>query len=197
LIDRLQDNPTQGVLYLLRLLLEVVPKYPFESTSNVLSGIYLHVLDFLSVAAQEVYPYHIVNVISNDELYGSDPKFIAEVNELCCTVCDKLLQHLKALLESNALRAQSQLALDLFLKIITGADLSVDKMFTLTVNLWNLAVKNRNVIEPKQLVSIFCSHPSQMFALLPNVSCLEWNWPIVCITALLFPMIRAKNVAKT
>lgn len=142
------------MLYLLRLLLEVVPKYPFEPTSDILSSIYLHVLDFLSVAAQEVYPYHIVNVISNDELYGSDPKFIAEVNELCCTVCDKLLQHLKVLLESNALRAQSQLALDLLLKIITGADLSVDKMFTLTVHLWNLAVKNRTAIEAKQLVSV-------------------------------------------
>uniref|UniRef100_A0AAG5D065 Esophageal cancer associated protein n=1 Tax=Anopheles atroparvus TaxID=41427 RepID=A0AAG5D065_ANOAO len=148
------DNPTQGVLYLLRLLLEVVPKYPFEPCSNTLSSIYLHVLDFLSVAAQEVYPYHIVNVISNDELYGSDPKFIAEVNELCCDVCDKLLQQLKELLDSNALRAQSQLALDLFVKIITGADLTVEKMFTLTYNLWNLAVKNRNVLDPQQLQNV-------------------------------------------
>ncbi|ETN59685.1 esophageal cancer associated protein [Anopheles darlingi] len=148
------DNPTQGVLYLLRLLLDVVPRYPFEPNSNTLSSIYLHVLDFLSVAAQEVYPYHIVNVISNDELYGSDPKFIAEVNELCCTVCDKLLNLLKELLDANAHRAQSQLALDLFLKIITGADLTVDKMFTLTYNLWNLAVKNRNVLDAKQLQSV-------------------------------------------
>uniref|UniRef100_A0A182NQY8 Uncharacterized protein n=1 Tax=Anopheles dirus TaxID=7168 RepID=A0A182NQY8_9DIPT len=168
------DNPTQGVLYLLRLLLEVVPKYPFEPTSSMLSGIYLHVLDFLSVAAQEVYPYHIVNVISNDDLYGSDPKFIAEVNELCCTVCDKLLQHLKLLLESNALRAQSQLALDLFLKIITGADLSVDKMFTLTVNLWNLAVKNRSVIEPKQLHTIltYTEHLAQVTQMESQRQCL-------------------------
>ncbi|XP_052903515.1 VPS35 endosomal protein sorting factor-like isoform X2 [Anopheles moucheti] len=168
------DNPTQGVLYLLRLLLGVVPKYPFELNSSMLSSIYLHVLDFLSVAAQEVYPYHIVNVISNDELYGSDPKFIAEVNEMCCTVCDKLLQHLKALLESNALRAQAQLAMDLFLKIITGADLSVDKMFTLTVNLWNLAVKNRNVIEPKQLQSVitYTEHLAQTTQIESQRQCL-------------------------
>ncbi|XP_058057478.1 VPS35 endosomal protein sorting factor-like [Anopheles bellator] len=149
------DNPTQGVLYLLRLLLDVVPNYPFEgSSSTTLSNIYLHVLDFLSVAAQEVYPYHIVNVISNDELYGSDPKFIAEVNELCCSVCDKLLQQLKLLLDANAPRAQSQLALDLFLKIITGADLTVDKMFTLAYNLWNLTVKNRHVLDGKQLQTV-------------------------------------------
>uniref|UniRef100_A0A8W7Q563 VPS35 endosomal protein-sorting factor-like n=1 Tax=Anopheles coluzzii TaxID=1518534 RepID=A0A8W7Q563_ANOCL len=168
------DNPTQGVLYLLRLLLEVVPKYPFEPTSDILSSIYLHVLDFLSVAAQEVYPYHIVNVISNDELYGSDPKFIAEVNELCCTVCDKLLQHLKVLLESNALRAQSQLALDLLLKIITGADLSVDKMFTLTVHLWNLAVKNRTAIEAKQLQTViqYTEHLAQITQLESQRQCL-------------------------
>ncbi|XP_053669641.1 VPS35 endosomal protein sorting factor-like [Anopheles nili] len=145
------DNPTQGVLYLLRLLLDVVPKFPSEPASAMVSNIYLHILDFLSVAAQEVYPYHIANVISNDELYGSDPKFIAEVNALCNTVCDTLLQHLKLLLESKALRSQSQLSLDLFVKIITGADLSVEKMFNLAYNLWSLAVKNQMEIEPKQL----------------------------------------------
>lgn len=148
------DNPTQGVLYLLRLLLEVIRKYPFEPNSETLSSIYLHVLDFLSVAAQEVYPYHIVNVISNDELYGSDPKFLAEIHVISCEVCDEVLQILKQLLESNAIRQQSQLSLDLFLKIITGADLTVDRMFTLTYNLWNLAAKNRNTLDAKQLQKI-------------------------------------------
>ncbi|XP_058453184.1 VPS35 endosomal protein sorting factor-like isoform X2 [Malaya genurostris] len=148
------DNPTQGVLYLLRLLLEVIKKYPFDANSNTLATVYLHVLDFLSVAAQDVYPYHIVNVISNDELYGSDPKFLAEVNSLSCEVCDQVLQILKQLLESNNIRQQSQLALELFLKIITGADLSVDRMFTLSFNLWNLAAKNRNTLDAKQLQKI-------------------------------------------
>lgn len=146
------DNPTQGVLYLLRLLLDVIKKYSFEPNSNILATIYLHVLDFLSVAAQEVYPYHIVNVISNDELYGSDPKFLAEIHSLGCEVCDQILQILKELLESNSHRQQSQLALELFLKIITGADLTVDRMFTLTYNLWNLAVKHRSMLDAKQLV---------------------------------------------
>lgn len=148
------DNPTQGVLYLLRLLLEVIKKYPFDPHSpQTLASLYLHILDYLSVASQEIYPYHIVNVISNDELYGSDPKFLAEVNGLSCEVCDQVLQILKQLLESNAIRAQSQLALELFLKIVTGADLTVERMYTLTYNLWNLAVKNRSALDPKQLVS--------------------------------------------
>ncbi|XP_055614690.1 VPS35 endosomal protein sorting factor-like [Uranotaenia lowii] len=149
------DNPTQGVLYLLRLLLDVVKKYSYEPNSNTIVSIYLHILDFLSVATQEVYPYHIVNVISNDELYGSDPKFLAEINNIACEVCDQILQSLKQLLETNAIRQQSQLALDLFLKIITGADLTVDRMYTLTYNLWNLAVKNRSVLDPKQLHQIY------------------------------------------
>ncbi|XP_062553842.1 VPS35 endosomal protein sorting factor-like [Armigeres subalbatus] len=169
------DNPTQGVLYLLRLLLEVIKKYPFDSNYETLSSIYLHVLDFLSVAAQEVYPYHIVNVISNDELYGSDPKFLAEIHTISCEVCDELLQILKQLLESNAIRQQSQLALDLFLKIITGADLTVDRMFTLTYNLWNLAVKNRNALDAKQLQKIlsYTEHLAEVSQIDSQKQCLQ------------------------
>ncbi|XP_055549188.1 VPS35 endosomal protein sorting factor-like [Wyeomyia smithii] len=169
------DNPTQGVLYLLRLLVEVIKKYPFDSNSNTLASVYLHVLDFLSVAAQEVYPYHIVNVISNDELYGSDPKFLAEVHSLGCEVCDQLLQILKQLLETGNLRQQSQLALELFLKIITGADLTVDRMFTLTYNLWNLAAKHRNTLDAKQLQQIFSytEHLAEVTQLESQKRCLQ------------------------
>ncbi|XP_055636101.1 VPS35 endosomal protein sorting factor-like [Toxorhynchites rutilus septentrionalis] len=169
------DNPTQGVLYLLRLLLDQIKMYSFESNSNMLATIYLHVLDFLSVAAQEVYPYHIVNVISNDELYGSDPKFLAEIHSLGCEVCDQLLQILKELLESNSHRQQSQLALELFLKIITGADLTVERMFTLTYNLWNLAVKHRSLLDAKQLQKIlsYTEHLAEVTQLESQKRCLQ------------------------
>ncbi|XP_039446125.1 VPS35 endosomal protein sorting factor-like [Culex pipiens pallens] len=170
------DNPTQGVLYLLRLLLEVIKKYPFDPQSpQTLASLYLHILDYLSVASQEIYPYHIVNVISNDELYGSDPKFLAEVNGLSCEVCDQVLQILKQLLESNAIRAQSQLALELFLKIVTGADLTVERMYTLTYNLWNLAVKNRSALDPKQLQNIlsYTEHLAEVTQLKSQKHCLQ------------------------
>jgi hypothetical protein len=56
-----QDSPEQGVLYLLRLLLEVVKEFPFDTSNGSLCVIYFHILDMLSIAAQETYPYHIPN----------------------------------------------------------------------------------------------------------------------------------------
>lgn len=40
---------------------------------------------------------NVYSVDSNDALYGSDPKFIAEVNKICSTLIDEILAHLKYL----------------------------------------------------------------------------------------------------
>lgn len=47
------------MLYLTRGLLNVLQQYAWEPTSNARCVLYLHVLDMLSAAAQETYPYHI------------------------------------------------------------------------------------------------------------------------------------------
>jgi len=54
-----QDNPEQGVLYLTRGLLNVLQHYTWETFSSSRAQVYLSVLDMLSTAAQETYPYHI------------------------------------------------------------------------------------------------------------------------------------------
>lgn len=106
----------------------------------------------LSVCSQEFYPYHITNVVSNDELYGSDNKFIAEINTMSSQVVDQILHQLKAYGDGNQLRFQSSLALELFVKMVYNADVSKDKMFVLVGNLWNLAMKNRSSLDAKQPV---------------------------------------------
>lgn len=111
--------------------------------------VYLHVLDQLNVAAQDNYPYHIAGVISNDELYGSDPKFIAEINTLCGHVVDQLLVQLKALGDVQQQRAQANLAVDLFVRVVCTADIGKEKIYQLAGNLWNLAMKNRSSLDPK------------------------------------------------
>lgn len=145
------DSPDQGVLYLIRLLIDSVKQYPFDTHGNGISTIYLHILDMLSVSSQEIYPYHIPNVVSNDELYGSDPKFLAEINSICSEIVDQILINLKFLGDANQLRIQSTLSLELFTRIVGQSDVRNDKMFGLAVNLWNLAVRNRNSLEPKCL----------------------------------------------
>lgn len=53
------DSPERGVLYLLRLLLDVVPKYPFAANSSGPTKIYLNVLDMLYVESFEEFPFYI------------------------------------------------------------------------------------------------------------------------------------------
>ncbi|XP_017471583.1 PREDICTED: UPF0505 protein CG8202 isoform X1 [Rhagoletis zephyria] len=143
------DSPEEGVLYLLRLLLDVVKKFPFDSHSSGPITVYLHVLDMLYVQSLEEFPYHIPGVVSNDELYGHDPKFVAEVNNMCVQVVDQILVQLKVLGTEKQQRAQATLALELFLRIIRYADLSRDKIFQLALNLWLLAVKAEDHIDAK------------------------------------------------
>lgn len=103
----------------------------------------------LTVAVRETYPYHVSNLVSNDELYGSDPKFIAEINVLCTQVVDLILLHLKHLGENNQLVEQCTLSLELFERIVFNSNISKDKMFPLSINLWNLAMKNAKLFDKK------------------------------------------------
>lgn len=149
------DSPGQGVLYLLRLVLENFKNYPFDPNNGGVARVYLNVLDMLSIAAQESYPYHIPYLTSNDELYGSDPKFIGEIDAICSEVVDEILLIMKVLGDNEQISVQANLSVELFVRIITGADINQDpKMFGLTLNLWNLAAKNQKYLNPKLLVSI-------------------------------------------
>lgn len=136
------DSPEQGVLYLTRGLLNVIQNYSWDHQSNARTTVYLHVLDMLSAASQESYPYHIDMVDSNDVLYGSDPKFIGELNRMCSVVVEEILNHLKYLGSNELYQKQSSLALELLIRIAVKADLSKPDLATLALNLWNLAQKH-------------------------------------------------------
>ncbi|PSN36151.1 UPF0505 protein [Blattella germanica] len=139
------DSPEQGVLYLTRGLLNVLQHYAWEPNSDSRAIIYLHVLDMLSTAAQETYPYHIEKVDSNDTLYGSDPKFISEINKMCSVLLDEILAHLKYLGTSEQLQKQASLALRLFVRIVIRGDLREPSLMTLAINLWNLAHRHGHI----------------------------------------------------
>jgi len=136
------------VLYLLRLLMEKVKEIEFDAAGTTLATIQLHILDALCCCAQDTYPYHLPNVVSNDQLYGADPKFINEINELASTIVEQLLMTLKTLADKP--RLQCSLGLELFERVATKSDLQDEKLFTLAVNLWNLTIKSRNMAaDPK------------------------------------------------
>lgn len=45
----------------------------------------------------DIFYYYFFSVDSNDVLYGSDPKFIGELNRMCSVVVEEILNHLKYL----------------------------------------------------------------------------------------------------
>ncbi|XP_034132852.1 VPS35 endosomal protein sorting factor-like isoform X2 [Drosophila guanche] len=145
------DSPEQGVLYFLRLLLDVIGKHEFKADSTAPSVIYLHALDMLYVQSLERYPYHIQGVVSNDDLYGHDPKFLVEINNLCVQVVDAILLQLKALGVAQQQRQQAELSLDLFLRIVRYADLEKETVAQLALNLWLLANKSQTQLDVKTL----------------------------------------------
>ncbi|XP_053132808.1 VPS35 endosomal protein-sorting factor-like isoform X3 [Hemicordylus capensis] len=136
------DHPEQGVLFLVRGLLNVIQDYTWEDNSDDKVRIYTNVLHLLSAASQETYIYHVDKVESNDTLYGGDTKFLAEMSKLCETVVAQILEHLKSLGRDEAFKRQSQLAFCFFNSILAHGDLRNNKLNQLAVNLWNLAQKN-------------------------------------------------------
>ncbi|XP_075422160.1 VPS35 endosomal protein-sorting factor-like isoform X4 [Ascaphus truei] len=136
------DHPEQGVLFLVRGLLNVIEDYTWEENSDDKVRLYTNVLHLLAALSEESYLYHVDKVDSNDNLYGGDAKFLAEINRLCETVIAQILDHLKALGKEKTLKRQSCLALLVFNSILAHGDLRNNKLNQLAVNLWNLAQKH-------------------------------------------------------
>lgn len=136
------DHPEQGVLFLVRGLLNVIQDYTWEDNSDDKIRIYTNVLHLLSAMAQETFIYHVDKVDSNDTLYGGDSKFLAEINKLSETLVSQILDHLKTLGKEETLKRQSQLAHYFFNTIVAHGDLRNNRLNQLSVNLWNLAQKH-------------------------------------------------------
>uniref|UniRef100_A0A8C1X1M5 VPS35 endosomal protein-sorting factor-like n=1 Tax=Cyprinus carpio TaxID=7962 RepID=A0A8C1X1M5_CYPCA len=136
------DHPEQGVLYLVRGLLNMVQDYTWEDNSDAKIRVYISALPLLAAMSQESYLYTIPKVDSNETLYGGDPKFIAEINKLCETLIGQVLDHLKGLGRDEGVRRQGSLAFSLFGCLLAHGDLRNNKLNQLAVNLWNLSHKH-------------------------------------------------------
>uniref|UniRef100_A0A671STE4 VPS35 endosomal protein-sorting factor-like n=1 Tax=Sinocyclocheilus anshuiensis TaxID=1608454 RepID=A0A671STE4_9TELE len=132
------DHPEQGVLYLVRGLLNMVQDYTWEDNSDAKIRVYISALPLLAAMSQESYLYTIPKVDSNETLYGGDPKFIAEINKLCETLISQVLDHLKELGQDEGVRRQGSLAFSLSGCLLAHGDLRNNKLNQLVVNLWNL-----------------------------------------------------------
>lgn len=92
----------------------------------------------------------MVSVESNDALYGADPKFIVEVDKICTV----LLGEIKTLLyKYPGSINQYLIAIELLTTVLTRADLNEKEIQLLTVDLWNLIIRNTHS-DKKLVVSI-------------------------------------------
>ncbi|XP_022913780.2 VPS35 endosomal protein-sorting factor-like [Onthophagus taurus] len=129
------DSPDRGVLSLTRILLNTVQSYEWDVQNGTLCQLYLNVLDLLTAMSQDFYFYHVDKVESNDTLYGSDPKFISEINRMCSVVLNEILNQLKSI---GHCRKQAALVVDLILNVAINADLNDAGMLNLISNLYGL-----------------------------------------------------------
>uniref|UniRef100_A0A0C9RKT3 CP062_0 protein n=1 Tax=Fopius arisanus TaxID=64838 RepID=A0A0C9RKT3_9HYME len=134
------DSPEHGVLYLMRGLLNVVQRC-FDEHSSLKYQVYLRVLDLLATVTRENYPYHVDKVDSNDKLYGSDEKFINEVNKICTKVLEEIIDHLKHLGGTEISEKQGNFAMEVFARIVMRADLRHPAVANLAVSLWKMSLK--------------------------------------------------------
>ncbi|XP_069503258.1 VPS35 endosomal protein-sorting factor-like isoform X2 [Ambystoma mexicanum] len=158
------DHPEQGVLFLVRGLLNVIEDYTWEDNSDDKVRIYTNVLHLLAAMSQESYPYHVDKVDSNDTLYGGDSKFLSEINRLCETVIGQILDHLKTLGKDETLKRQGFLALSFFNSVLAHGDLRNNKLNQLSVNLWSLSQKNgfadtKTMVRTLEYIKKLSKHP--------------------------------------
>ncbi|XP_065201247.1 VPS35 endosomal protein-sorting factor-like [Planococcus citri] len=140
------DNPSDdGSLVLVRTLANVVKQYAWEEPNYVKIHLFVNILHLLSVEYQDYYPYHFFNVDSNDILYASDLQFREEVETISTVLLKQILTHLKLIGDSEEVRKQAELAIELFMCIMLRADIRSIDVAKLSINLWNLANKHNYV----------------------------------------------------
>ncbi|XP_077979506.1 VPS35 endosomal protein-sorting factor-like [Glandiceps talaboti] len=136
------DHPDHGVLYLVRGVLNVIQDYHWDENGDSKIRLFFNVLNLLSASGQEQFIYHVDKVDSNDDLYGHDKKFLAEIGKITATLIEEILEHCKKLAQSDGYKRQAAVALEFFNHIIAHGDMTDAKMSTLALNLWNLAQKH-------------------------------------------------------
>ncbi|ESN94987.1 hypothetical protein HELRODRAFT_87192 [Helobdella robusta] len=91
----LPDPPHLPPLSLYHLLFSQVSSYKWDPNFDSQLMAYASLIVSLSSVSQEILPYKMANVDSNDALYGGDPKFLAEVGKLVGLIAEQVQEKLR------------------------------------------------------------------------------------------------------
>jgi hypothetical protein len=141
------DNPEQEPLYILKGLMNAMDDYPWPEDNDAKARIYVDAIGLLSAYGQESYVYTAHLVEANDQLYLSNPKFIAQVTIMIGVFIEKVMDHLK-MLHTNAAR-QWKVSMALLERIVISADLNNVKIQILIHQFFKLA-KQASVTTTRQ-----------------------------------------------
>ncbi len=151
------DNPDQGVLYLSTGVLNIITKHFSWENLDIKLNLLLNLITLLSALKQENYLFNIENLELNDTLYGSDIKYIREVNKTIETVMEEIINLFEKLVSSffkflifliyffkyaNIFKnpqKKSQFGVDFLNRIISHADLNDSETQRLVEYLWDLS----------------------------------------------------------
>lgn len=93
--------------------------------------------------------YLLGGLDSNDVLYGSNPKFVDEVNQISGTVLSQVLDQIQDLTSNGFKKESARLSWELFQTCYGFLDLeSSEKLVKLAQKLWTLS-KNQPELQPQ------------------------------------------------
>ena len=69
-------HPDHGLFYIVKGLLNAIPRYPWQEHTGMLTSVYIDMLGLLACYAQKKFPYSLPQVESNDVLYCGAPGYV-------------------------------------------------------------------------------------------------------------------------
>ena len=136
-------HPEHGPFYLVKGLLKAADKYSWKEGKGNKIELYLALLPTLNAYTQRKLPYTIVNVQSNDILFGGNARYISEVNEMMKTVIHSIMEQLGALgklAKGNATMEKRMRELVIEFINVLIASVEVEKHVSLVKKLLKLCV---------------------------------------------------------
>jgi len=122
-------HPTEGPLFLVKALLQVLEDRNWERETITRSQINLKIISLLCAIVQDELPFHINKIESNDVLYRGDPAYQQEVQDVIDSLLKLILENLSELEKSSdasSKRLRAKLALELFHSTIVFSQLNTN-----------------------------------------------------------------------
>jgi len=146
-------HPEHGPFYIVQGLLNALPRYSWQPTTQHQTKVYIDMLALLCTFAQRSFPYKIPYVESNDKLYGGTADYMAELGETITLVMQEIVKQLSQLgerPEAVAKANQAKLVLDLASTICCRMEMTPE-VASFVVKLLELAKRNKGAFTRSDL----------------------------------------------